>query len=52
MILQSMVLCIDIALFGHREIPGIRVETGYRVTANGVVPFSPSMEKLLRSCVR
>jgi Xaa-Pro aminopeptidase len=49
---ENMVLCIDIALFGHREIPGIRVETGYRVTANGVVSFSPPMEKLMKSHAR
>ena len=44
---ENMVLCIDIALFGHKEIPGIRVETGYRVTGNGVVAFSPFMEGVI-----
>jgi Xaa-Pro aminopeptidase len=49
---ENMVLEIDIALFGAREIPGIRVETGYRTTSTGVVPFSPYMEKLMRSLGR
>ncbi|MBN1299320.1 MAG: aminopeptidase P family protein [Actinobacteria bacterium] len=42
---QNQVICIDIALFGHEEIPGIRVETTYRTTSTGCVPFSPFMEK-------
>jgi Xaa-Pro aminopeptidase/Xaa-Pro dipeptidase len=49
---ENMVLAIDIALFGHKEIPGIRVETGYRVTSSGVVPFSPQMEKLMKGQIR
>ena len=43
---ENQAVCIDIAMFGHERIPGIRVETGYRVTKNGAVPFSPYMEKL------
>ncbi|MCL6087335.1 MAG: M24 family metallopeptidase [Actinobacteria bacterium] len=43
---ENQIICIDIALFGHKEIPGIRVETGYRITKNGTVPFSVYMEKL------
>jgi Xaa-Pro aminopeptidase len=46
---EDMVLAIDVALFGGRVIPGIRVETGYRVAAKGVVPFSRPMEELLES---
>lgn len=49
---ENMVLEIDVALFGSREIPGIRVETGYRTTSNGVVPFSPYMEKRMGSLAR
>lgn len=43
---ENQVICIDIALFNNNYIPGIRVETGYRITKNGAVPFSPYMEKL------
>jgi Xaa-Pro aminopeptidase len=46
MIQENQVICIDITLFGHEEIPGIRVETGYKITKNGSVPFSVFMEKL------
>jgi Xaa-Pro aminopeptidase len=45
---ENMVLCIDIALFGAREIPGIRVETGYRVGKAGVTALSPYMEGVFR----
>ncbi len=43
---ENQVICIDVTLFGHKEIPGIRVETGYRITKNGSIPLSPYMEKL------
>jgi Xaa-Pro aminopeptidase len=43
---ENQVICLDIALFGHEEIPGIRVETTYRITSNGSLPFSTYMEKL------
>jgi Xaa-Pro aminopeptidase len=49
---ENMVLAIDVALFGSREIPGIRVETGYRVTATGVVPFSAKMEALMKGMLK
>ena len=45
---EDMVLCIDVAMFGHPEIPGIRAETGYRVTRNGAVPLSTYMEGVIR----
>ncbi len=45
---EDMVLCIDIALFGHKEIPGIRAETGYRVTPSGVETLSSYMEGVLK----
>jgi Xaa-Pro aminopeptidase len=48
MIKENMVLCIDIALFGGKEIPGIRVEPAYLVTRNGVTPMSSYMEKVLK----
>lgn len=43
---ENQIICIDIALFGNKEIPGIRVETGYRITKNKAEPFSKQMEKL------
>ncbi|MCG2788617.1 MAG: M24 family metallopeptidase, partial [Actinomycetia bacterium] len=43
---ENQVICVDIALFGHDEIPGIRVETAYRITKTGSITFSPYMEKL------
>ena len=43
---ENQIICIDIALFGHKEIPGIRVETAYRITKDGSLPFSTYMEKL------
>ena len=43
---EDQILCIDIALFGHKEIPGIRAETAYRITKTGAAAFSPYMEKL------
>jgi Xaa-Pro aminopeptidase len=46
---ENQVLCIDIAMFGHPEVPGIRAETGYWVGAQGVRAFSPSMERLFTS---
>ena len=42
---ENQVVCIDIALFGHPQVPGIRIETGYRVTKDGAVPLSPYMEE-------
>jgi Xaa-Pro aminopeptidase len=43
---ENQAICIDIPLFGHEKIPGIRVETGYRLNKNGAIPFSKFMEKL------
>ncbi|MBN1837598.1 MAG: aminopeptidase P family protein [Spirochaetales bacterium] len=43
---ENQVLCIDIAMFGHPEVPGMRAETAYWVTAQGVERFSPYMERL------
>lgn len=43
----GMAVCIDISFFGHPEWNGARIETGYEITENGPVPFSPKMDKLL-----
>jgi Xaa-Pro aminopeptidase len=47
-IAEDMVLCIDIAMFGAPEVPGIRAETGYRVTRDGAVALSPFMEGIFK----
>ena len=43
---KNQAICIDITIFGHEKIPGIRVETGYKMTKDGAVTFSEFMEKL------
>lgn len=43
---ENQVICIDIALFNDKQIPGIRVETGYLITSGGAVPMSTYMENL------
>ena len=43
----GMCVCIDVSFFGHPEWNGARIETGYEITENGPVPFSPKMDALL-----
>ena len=43
----GMTVCVDVSFFGHPEFNGVRIETGYEITENGPVPFSPYMDKLL-----
>ena len=43
----GMAVAIDISFFGHPEFNGVRIETGYEITENGLVPFSPKMDNLL-----
>ncbi len=45
LIQENQALCIDVAMFGHPQVPGIRAETGYWITAKGAEPFSPAMER-------
>ena len=45
----GMAVCVDVSFFGHPEFNGTRIETGYEITANGHVPFSPKMEEILLS---
>ncbi len=42
---EDMAVCIDVSFFNHPQFHGVRVETAYHITADGPVPFSPSMEK-------
>jgi Xaa-Pro aminopeptidase len=43
----GMTVCIDVSFFGHPEFNGVRIESGYEITANGPVPFSKKMDTLL-----
>ena len=43
----GMTVCVDVSFFGHPEFHGVRVETGYEITAKGARPFSPAMDALL-----
>ena len=45
----GMAVCVDVSFFGHPEFNGTRIETGYEITENGAVPFSPKMEEILLS---
>ena len=47
MLRPGMAICIDVSFFGHPEWHGARIETGYEITENGPVPFSPKMDRLL-----
>ena len=42
----GMMVCVDVSFFGHPEFNGVRIETGYEITAAGAVPLSPAMDKL------
>ena len=43
----GMTVCVDISFFGHPELNGMRIETGYQITESGAFPFSPRMDALL-----
>ncbi|MEA4822559.1 MAG: Xaa-Pro peptidase family protein [Clostridiaceae bacterium] len=43
----GMAINVDVSFFGHPELNGLRIETGYEITEHGPVPFSPKMEKIL-----
>ena len=42
----GMAVCVDVSFFGHPDWHGARIETGYRITAKGPVPFSKKMDQL------
>lgn len=48
-IVPGMTICVDVSFFGHPELNGVRIETGYEITDQGAVPFSPEMEQVLLS---
>lgn len=42
----GMMICIDISFFGHPEWNGARIESGYEITSDGIIPLSKSMDEL------
>ena len=40
----GMTVCIDVSFFGHPEFNGVRIETGYEITAQGPTPLSAKMD--------
>lgn len=44
---EGMTVCVDISFFGHPELNGVRIETGYEIGAGGPIPFSKKMDSLL-----
>lgn len=47
MLVPGMTVCVDVSLFGHPLVNGIRIETGYEITNTGFRPFSTEMESVL-----
>lgn len=45
----GMAVCIDVSFFGHPEYHGARIETGYEITEDGAVPFSPAADERFSS---
>jgi len=46
---ENMTVCIDSSLWGHPELHGVRVESGFLITKNGCKPLSPYMDTLIES---
>ena len=44
---SGMTVCVDVSFFGHPHFNGVRIETGYQITGDGPVPFSPKMDRYL-----
>lgn len=40
----GMAVMVDVSFFGHPQLNGARIETGYIITENGCVPFSKKMD--------
>ena len=45
MLTPGMTVCIDVSFFGHPRLHGARIETGYLITADGIEPLSPEMDR-------
>jgi Xaa-Pro aminopeptidase len=46
-LVPGMTVCVDVSLFGHPDLNGLRIETGYEITENGAIPLSKKMERVL-----
>ena len=46
-LMPKMTVCVDVSFFGHPELCGARIETGYEITETGARAFSPAMESAL-----
>jgi Xaa-Pro aminopeptidase len=43
-LVPGMTVMVDISFFGHPELYGGRIETGYVITETGCIPMSPKMD--------
>ena len=43
-LVPGMAVMVDVSFFGHPELYGGRIETGYLITETGCEPFSPKMD--------
>jgi Xaa-Pro aminopeptidase len=43
-LISGMTVMVDISFFGHPELHGSRIETGYVITETGCTPMSPKMD--------
>ena len=41
----GMAVMVDVSFFGHPQLHGARIETGYFITENGCKPMSPKMDE-------
>jgi len=49
---ENMTVCVDISFFNHPVFYGVRIETGFKMTADGAIPFSSFIEDLLMSYIK
>jgi Xaa-Pro aminopeptidase len=42
----GMTVCIDVSFFGHPQLNGMRIETGYEITEKGPVPMSRKLDQI------
>lgn len=40
-------VCVDVSFFGHPDWNGVRIETGFEISPQGAIPFSPRMDGIL-----
>ena len=43
-LIPGMTVMVDVSFFGHPELHGARIETGYVITETGCEPLSPKMD--------